>query len=228
MDGHIWLWIAFWGMTLGFIAIAAMGRSKAGQVTGSHVAHTFVPGIAAIFYLLMALGQGEMTIEGGARVFYFARYLDWSVTTPLLLIGLAFTALGDLKGNTAVVAAAVGADIMMIVTGFFSGASPAGSHAKWAWYLISCGAFAAVYYVLWGPMLKLAKARSAQIGRVYTRNAAILSVLWLLYPVVFLLGSEGLNVVGAAAVLAAFAILDLLAKVGYGLLASSDERTVKA
>ncbi len=223
--GHVWLWIGFWGMAAGFVAISVWGQPRSGALSGSHVAHSFVPAIAAGFYLLMALGQGALTLEGGSRVFYFARYLDWSLTTPLLLIGLAFTAMGTLRGNSALVAAAVGADIMMIVTGLFSGASPTGSTAKWAWYLISCGAFVAVYYVLWVPMLRLARARSAEVGRIYMRNAAILSVLWLLYPVVFLLGSEGYGVLAPALVLAAFTILDLLAKVAYGLLATYEERS---
>ena len=226
MTGNTWLWIGFWGMALGFVAIAVWGRPRSLQETGSHVTHAFVPAVAAIFYLLMALGQGAVTLEAGSRIFYYARYLDWSITTPLLLIGLGFTALGTLKGNAALVAAAVGADIMMIVTGLFSGASPSGSTAKWAWYLISCGAFVAVYYVLWGPLLKLARARSAEVGRIYTRNAAILSVLWLIYPIVFLLGSEGFSVIGTAAVLGAFAVLDLLAKVGYGLLVTAEEKSV--
>ena len=224
MTGQIWLWIGFWGMAAGFVAIAAMNR---GRATDSGVVHAFVPAIAAVFYLLMSLGQGAIPLEHGARAFYFARYLDWSVTTPLLLIGLGFTALGTLKGHVALVAAAVGADIMMIVTGFFSGVSPTGSTAKWAWYLISCGAFVAVYYVLWAPLMQAAKARSAEIGRIYTRNAAILSVLWLIYPIVFLLGSEGVGTIALGTEIAAFAILDLLAKVGYGLLATSEHRAVR-
>ena len=227
MTGNTWLWIAFWGMSAGFVAIAFMSRAGAGKTTDAGAIHSFVPAIAAILYLLMALGQGSVLLEGGSRAFYFARYIDWSMTTPLLLIGLAFTALGSLRGNVALVAVAVGADIMMIVTGFFSGASPTGSTAKWAWYMISCGAFVAVYYVLWSPLLKLAKARSAEVGRVYTRNAAVLSVLWLCYPIVFILGSEGFSIISTAAVLASIAILDLLAKVGYGIMATAEHRSGK-
>jgi bacteriorhodopsin len=224
MAGDIWLWIGFWGMALGFAAIAVLGRGRGDELGDSYVVHSLVPATAAVFYLLMALHQGAVPLENGSRLFYFGRYIDWSITTPLLLIGLSFTALGTLRGSAALVAAAVGADIMMIVTGFFAGISPTGSTAKWLWYFISCGAFVGVYYVLWGPMLRLAKARSAQVGKIYTRNAAILSVLWLAYPVVFVLGSEGLNIAAPALVLAAFTILDLLAKVAYGLLATAEHK----
>ena len=227
MAGQIWLWIAFWGMAIGAVVIAALSRTGQGKPMPAGVIHTFVPATAAVLYLLMALGQGSILVENGSRAVYFARYIDWSITTPLLLLGLSFAALGSLNGAGALVAALLGADVMMIATGLFSALSPHGSSAKWAWYLISCGAFLAVYYVLWGPLLRMAKARSMEAGKIYQRNAAILSVLWLAYPVVFYLGSEGISVVAISVELAAFAILDLLAKVGYGVLASLEHKTAR-
>ena len=198
MSGVVWLWIAFFGMALGAVAIGAVSRSGQGKPTPSGAIHTFVPVAAATLYLLMAFGQGAFLVENGARVVFFGRYIDWSITTPLLLLGLSITALGSPGAAGALVAALLGADILMIVTGFFSDVSPAGSLAKLTWYLISCGAFLAVFYVLWGPLLRMAKTRSVEAGRIYQRNAAILSVLWLLYPVVFLLGSEGMSVVAVS------------------------------
>lgn len=224
MTVDTWLWIAFWGMAAGFAVLTYICRSTTEEEGNLGVVHALVPAIAAVFYLLMALGSGSLPLDGGARTFYFARYIDWSFTTPLLLIGLSFTALGTLRGRMALVAGLVGTDVLMIVTGFFAGAAHAGSTAKWAWYIISCGCFAGVYYVLWGPLLRLARARSPEIGRTYTRNTAILSVLWLLYPVVFLLDRDGVGVVAPVVAVAGYAVLDLLAKVAYGLLAAGESR----
>ena len=235
MDGRLWLWIGFWGMALGAAAIAAVSRTGEGKPSAVGVIHVFVPVTAATLYLLMALNQGafhdglfsaagSVTPSDPDRMVYYGRYIDWSITTPLLLLGLSFTALGSPAKAAALVAAMLGADILMIVTGFLADVSPTGSSAKWAWYLISCGAFAAVFYVLWGPLRRMAMARSAAAGKVYGRNAAILSVLWLIYPVVFLLGSEGLSVIAVAVELAVYAIIDLLAKVAYGLLASVEHK----
>lgn len=224
MTVSTWLWITFFGMSAGFAVLTFMCRSTSEEEGNLSVVHALVPAIAAVFYLLMALGSGSLPLDGGARTFYFARYIDWSFTTPLLLIGLGFTALGSLKGRMALIGGLIGTDILMIVTGFFAGAAHAGTTAKWGWYLISCGFFAGVYYILWGPLLKIARARSAEIGRVYTRNAAILSVLWLLYPVVFLLDSDGVGVVVPVVAIASYAVLDLLSKVAYGLLASNEGR----
>jgi bacteriorhodopsin len=225
MSGGIWLWIGFWGMAIGFAILAFLSKARSEEEANATVIHTAVPAIAAVLYLLMALGQGAIPLDGGARLFYFGRYIDWSITTPLLLLGLAFTALGGLKGRIALVSAMIFSDLFMIITGLFAGASPTDSVAKWIWYIISCGFFLAVYYVIWVPMYALAKARSAETAKTYQRNAAILSVLWFFYPVVFILGSEGVKAVAPALELAAFAILDLLAKVGYGLLSIGEHRS---
>lgn len=42
-------------------------------------------------YLSIAFGQG--VLKQSDHKIYFARYLDWVVTTPLLLLALAFTAM---------------------------------------------------------------------------------------------------------------------------------------
>ena len=225
MSGQIWLWIAFWGMVLGAIAIAFVSLKGQDRPSPSGAIHILVPITAATLYLLMALGEGAVAVDGGTRLTFFARYIDWSITTPLLLLGLAYTALGNLKAWGALIGSMIGADVLMIVTGLFADLSPSGSLAKLAWYLVSCGAFLAVYYVLWIPLMRGARARGAQEAKVYTRNASILSVLWLIYPVVFLVGTEGLSIVALGVELAAFAILDLLAKVAYGLLASVEHKT---
>ncbi|MHB8283652.1 MAG: bacteriorhodopsin [Caulobacteraceae bacterium] len=226
MSGAIWLWIGFWGMAIGFAVLALLCKSRTEEEANTSVIHTIVPAIAAVLYLLMALGQGAIALDGGSRLFYFARYIDWSITTPLLLLGLAFTALGSLKGKIALVSAMVFSDLFMIITGFFAGASPSDSAAKWIWYIVSCGFFLAVYYVIWVPLYSMAKVRSAETAKIYQRNAIILSVLWFFYPIVFILGSEGVKTIAPALELAAFAILDLLAKVGYGIFSVGEHKSV--
>ena len=226
MGGTAWLWIGVAGMAIGFLAIALQSRARTEEEANASVVHAVVPAIAATLYLLMALGQGAVLLEG-KRLFYYARYVDWSITTPLLLIGLALTALGSLKGQVALIGALILSDVFMILTGLFAGASPTGSASKWIWYIVSCGFFLAVYYVIWGPLAKLASGRSAEKAQIFRRNALILSVLWFLYPVVFLLGQDGADLAAPALVLAAFTILDLVSKVGYGLLAVGQHKAAE-
>ena len=51
------------------------------------------------------------------------------------------------------------------------------------------------------------------------RNLALLAtVLWSLYPVVWLLGTEGFNAVGSTLEVFLFLLLDLFVKIGFGFL----------
>lgn len=219
MSENAWLWVGVIGMAIGSVAILAqMGRRTADEESHG-VIHAIVPMIAAGLYLLMALNQGGVTIDNG-REFLYARYIDWSITTPLLLIGLALTAMDDLRKRLGLVVGLVGADIYMILTGLVAGYSPTGSADKWIWFLMSCGAFVAVYWVIWWPLR--AEAERAGNATTYNRNAAILSVLWLLYPVVFLVGTDGLLIISPALSALCFTVLDLVSKVGYGLLSTAE------
>ena len=217
MSEHAWLWGGVVGMALGAAALLLTGP-KATRDEQFHTSlHSFVPMIAAGLYLLMAVGQGALILDGG-REFLYARYVDWSITTPLLLLALAGTAVGELRSRVGLMVGLVGADVYMILTGLVSGLSPSGSSQKWLWFIMSCGAFLGVFYVLWGPLAKEAKARSAEASAAYTRHAGILSALWLLYPVVFYVGPDGAGTVTATLATLLFLILDLTTKVAYAFL----------
>ena len=80
-----------------FIVLAAItlligvnaGKSKAaGKVL---YPATFTCGIAAIAYFAMASGGGWV-IAPDCRQLFVARYLDWAITTPLILIDLGVVA----------------------------------------------------------------------------------------------------------------------------------------
>ena len=219
MTETTWLWVGFIGMAIGSVVLLVQMDRKTTGGEAHGVIHGLVTATAAAFYLLMALDQGGIIIDHG-REFLWARYADWSITTPLLLTALALTALEDLRKRLGLVVALLGADIYMILTGFAAGASPTSSPEKWIWFLVSCGAFLAVYWVIWGPLR--AEAERAGKGTVYRRDAAILSGLWLLYPVVFLCGTDGLLLVSPALAALGFTLLDLLSKVGFGILTTAE------
>jgi bacteriorhodopsin len=56
-------------------------------------------------YFAMLSGQGWTAIAG-CRQFFYARYVDWSITTPIILLELGLIAGAD----TSTIAAAIGAD----------------------------------------------------------------------------------------------------------------------
>jgi bacteriorhodopsin len=54
-------------------------------------------GVAAFFYLTMTTGATAGLVEG--RIFYWGRYIDWVIATPLLLLDLALLALPNWRRN---------------------------------------------------------------------------------------------------------------------------------
>ena len=126
-----WLWIGTIGMALGAVAIVALGNKAESR---HHVtASAFVCIIAACAYFAMASKQGihSFVDNGGTeRTVYYARYLDWLFTTPLLLIGLMTVALPRLttplqaRDRNALVAGVIGADVLMVVTGLIAALTP--------------------------------------------------------------------------------------------------------
>ena len=114
------------------------------------------------------------------------------------------------------------ADLMMIVTAFAFGASVE-PMIKWAWFGISCVAFLGVYYVLWVPHFQANKLERDDTRKDYRTNASLLSVLWFLYPFVLAASPDGLGLIGEASGILGIAVLDVLSKVAYGLLAVTSD-----
>ena len=219
MTVQLWLWIGVIGMSIGMLLLFfPMQKNKSLSEQGDSIAHFLVPMVALTLYLLMALGHGSVVLPSG-RVFYFARYIDWSITTPLLLLSLVSAAVqGHTKKRGALIAGLIFSDVYMIVTGLVAGWTDDPT-LKWWFYALSCLAFLAIYGLLWGPFKEL--SLSSPKGAIYRKKAAALSTVWFAYPIVFLIGQEGLRLWSPAVDAVLFTILDLTAKVAYGLWAVS-------
>lgn len=231
-----WLWIGTIGMALGAAAIYLVGakmRDRHHQITSF-----FVCAVAACMYLLMAFGQGDAVVTGSsvaftpagidvsteAQLVYWARYLDWVITTPLLLLGLLTLGLKALsnagehgRARVGLVGGIIGADVLMILTGLFGALSLNTTH-KYVWFVISCGFFLAVLFFIWGPVRAAAAEQGSGVASLYGRLAAILTVLWFIYPILWILGTEGTGTISLDTEVIVFTVIDLAAKVGFGIL----------
>ena len=131
MGPQFWLWLTTAIMLIGGLAILGLGKRRTPAEELQTTMHGIVPIIAACSYFAMATGQGATvlpTVDAHTglvvgRVFYFARYIDWAFTTPLLLISLVLTAMHAGQKRAGVIVGVVLADLLMIVTAFFFGAS---------------------------------------------------------------------------------------------------------
>ena len=214
-----WLWIGVAGMALGVISIAWLTIQSPEGERHHGVTSLFVCLIAMIAYLAMAFGQGSVEIDG--KEVFVARYIDWVLTTPLLLLGLLTLGLaplargGDVRNRNALIAGVLGADVVMIVTGFLATVSPLDAQ-KWVWFGISCLAFFYVIRTLWGPVYK--EAVKNKTGGLYIKLLGVLSLLWFVYPVLWVLGTECTDTISLNAEVGVYAVIDVTAKVLFGLM----------
>lgn len=181
-------------MALGAAAIFLVGRKRTEDEETDGILHGIVPLIAACSYFAMATHQGAIPLLLGAeeatRDFYFARYVDWAFTTPILLYALYTTSVHRAHRRHGVMFGLLAADVLMVLTALFFGATET-PWIKWTWFTISSAAFLAVYYVIWGPLRAEARLERDDVRSTFLRNASILSVLWFIYPVILAVGPRG-------------------------------------
>ncbi|MCJ1245572.1 ion channel activity [Trapelia coarctata] len=181
--------------------------------------------VAAIAYFSMGsnLGQTGIPVEfvrdnpkvgglqGGNREIFYVRYIDWFVTTPLLLLDLMLTA--GLPWPTILVTILV--DEVMIITGLV-GALTRSSY-KWGFFTFGCLALLYVVYVLVFLGRRHANALGANVGRAYMSCGILTIFLWFLYPIAWGL-AEGGNVIAPDSEAIFYGILDIFAKPVFGAL----------
>jgi len=169
---------------------------------------------ACLSYFAMATDGGYSLVQvkpdSPSRTVFWARYLDWSITTPLLLLDV--TSL--VQAPFFIVTRMVYADLAMIATGVI--AALTGVSLKWAWYTISCALFAFIIYDLL-VTCKNSSKQNATVNDKYTKLAGFLIVLWIAYPIVWAL-CEGQELISVDAEIICYAILDVLAKVVFGFM----------
>ena len=237
-------WFAFGAATfaVGFVALLALRRRppqadvrgqpelalETREEENDRVIHSLVVAVAGSAYLLMGTGGGRE--KAPDHTTYWARYADWAVTTPLLLLSLAVQALGSPFRRTALVGGLLATDLYMIATGYLADKPARDDPRKWIWYAMSSGAFLGVYYLLWGPLREEAAKTGPEALGAYTRNAAFLSTVWAGYPLNFLAGPEGTGAIDEESSTAIYAGLDIAAKVMFGLysLGNTQEKAGKA
>jgi bacteriorhodopsin len=203
------LWVGFSAMMLSslvFIWLTYANRDRKKDVF-YHITTTVVM-IAALAYLVMALGNSAISTSSG-RDFLWVRYADWAFTTPLLLIDLGLLAGVSLSEIYFIVLC----DILMVVAGF-AGAVSAGANAAWPLFIFGCFAFLPILHFL---IAKL-PARAPKGAKSAFRTLSWLTiVLWSAYPVVWGIG-EGGNLVSPDVETVLYAILDVIAKCGFGFI----------
>ncbi|KAB3533457.1 lactococcin [Alkaliphilus pronyensis] len=201
-------------MLAGALYFYFQSRNPQGVPQYEYLIAIFIPVWSAIAYFSIAIGQGFL--KTSEQTVFFARYLDWIVTTPLLLLSLALTAMFYTSKNISIILSLVFADIIMILSGLIADLS---EHSlKYIWYSIGMVALFIILFIIWVPLYKIAKASDTKLSNHYKTTALYLTVLWISYPTVWLIGPSGLGLITESSDVLAFIFLPIFSKVGFSML----------
>jgi len=219
--------ITLW-FTLGTIAMAlGSGGLAYGFVTLSSDRHreyadvVVVTLIATVAYGLMALGIGEITTATGAAVFV-PRYVDWLLTTPLHVVFIALIA----GAGRRLIAKAASLQAATIVLGFLGALF--GTPLKELFFLAGSLAFVGVVYLLVVEAENDAQDRDDVTAGLYRKLRNFVIVLWLVYPVIWLLAPTGYGFMDNETASLVITYIDVVAKVGFGLMALNGLQTLES
>ncbi|KAK5728897.1 hypothetical protein LTR15_002038 [Elasticomyces elasticus] len=220
------LWVVFVIMLLATIVFSGMAWTVPISKRLYHIVTTLIVIFASLSYFAMASGHGISyhhvvvreshkhvpdTTTDLYRQVYWARYVDWSLTTPLLLLDLAL--LAGLSGG--VILMIMVADIIMILTGLFAAFGTEDTPQKWGWYAIACIAYLVVIWHLVIHGRATAMNKGGKVGNFFAAIGGFTLVIWTVYPIIWGIadGSRNMNVDEE---IIAYAVLDILAKPVFG------------
>lgn len=211
-------------MVLGCVVFGpAAARADARRWQIVHSLYFFICLIAAVLYFAMATGLGSYVAADGTKTTWI-RYVTWFTSTPLLL--LALTYLG--RSSLPLTGALLGANAFMIATGFVATVLPEDDRLTLVWYVVSCGAYAAIAWAFLGRYRREAVAALPHSKSVFDKIVGVHLLLWTGYPVVWILSPEGFDLFGDATEAMLFTVLDIAAKTGFGFLAVHSLRQIES
>ena len=145
-----------------------------------------ITGIACFHYYKMA-----GVYEGGGFPTEY-RYIDWIVTTPLMLIKFPLLLGLGSKGKK-LFAQFVALDLFMIVTAYIAEVSAVGSGAWWSFFLVACVAELLIVATLYFQMNDAILDSPQPISKAVWLMRMFILVGWRIYPIGFLMALTGEN-----------------------------------
>ncbi|GAA5819987.1 hypothetical protein JCM10212_005637 [Sporobolomyces blumeae] len=223
-------WIVFVIMALSGLGIYALSLTRKLNERAFHELAAAVCITAAISYFAMAADYGAVPVEveyirkgvlgkdwikagilHPTRSIWYVRYIDWTITTPLLLLELALASGLPLSQ----IFFLIFMDVVMIVTGLV-GALITSSY-KWGFFVFGCLALFAIWFILLGSGRASVARLGSDYSKAYMSSCLMLSGLWLLYPIAWAL-SDGGNAITPNSEMYFYGVLDVLAKPVYCII----------
>ena len=167
-------------------------------------------GIACFHYFRMAA-----IYEGGGFPTEY-RYIDWIITTPLMLIKFPLL-LGLGSKAKKLFTQLICLDLAMIGTAYVAEVSTVGSGTWWGFFLVACVAELLIVATLYGQMNNAILDAPQPIAKAVRLMRTFILVGWAIYPIGFLMALTGDS--GGALRELFYNVADVINKVGFGLVA---------
>ncbi len=216
-----------------FFVLARDGLPK--KYRGALVMSALVVGVAGYHYFrIFESWAGAFTLVDGmyqpsGEPFNDAyRYVDWLLTVPLLVAELVAVLALPRKQSASLTARLAIAAALMVLLGY-PGEIAADNGTRALWGFLSTLPFVYLLYVLFTELGNV-MGEQPEEARVLLRNARLLLLAtWGFYPIVYMLPFLGLAGAGTiVAIQVGYAIADVAAKCGYGLMIYSIARAKAA
>lgn len=208
-------WIYVIAMAIGALYFISLGNNPRGVPKNEYLVATFIPIWSGLAYMAMALDQGKVEVAG--QITHYARYIDWIVTTPLLLLALSWTAMYFIATDGTLIASLMGTQVIVVVTGLVADLSIT-DEARFLWYTSGVAAFLVVLWGIWVPLRAKTRGQGVELSRLYDRLLIYFTVLWISYPITWLIGPSGLGWVNQTIETLLFCVLPFFSKVGFSYL----------
>lgn len=209
--GSDFLWAWFAVMTIVDLVVLAWTFQILKGRRAFHHLSAIILTTTAIAYFSMASNLGQdpvQTIFNGAgrtRAIWFARYIDWTITFPCLILLVLLASALPLSDIVATVFWSIVFTVSLLI----------GAHVvsryKFGYLAFACCAIIYVCFMLLGPGRKSSGSLGLEYRSVYTRSVFWLCFIWMLYPICWGL-SEGGNRISPDSEMVFYGILDLLIK----------------
>ncbi|WP_253737675.1 bacteriorhodopsin [Halohasta salina] len=212
-------WLVGGAVVFGLASLLVAARAAGSEDRRTRRSHALVAVVSATSvgaYALLLSGVGTVDVavpDGEAVTLYWARYVDWLVTMPLLV-----AALGSVAGvDRETLASAVATTVFVVVTGIVSTGPVLGGY-RYVWVGIATLAVGGVGYFLGVGLRADTRGLATETTATVDRLATLLGVCWVGYPLWWIAGPGGAGVVSPTAATAGFVALDLLATIGFALV----------
>ena len=205
-----WLLIGMLSMCLGAGIVFIFTFVPAKTPPMANVLVFMILSVAMCAYYCMWAGVfvDFKTTDETPRVIFYPKYLDWIVTCPLTLAVICLVADADSE----LLVSMAGNAILMVLCGLVG--STIVAPYKYIWWVLGV-VFLLIILMILGRVMRLPRN-----GRAVRRLVLLTAGVWVVYPIVWITGSEGTAALGLTQEVALTCGLDLVAKVAFAVVSA--------